>query len=109
MGSVAVGIMCKTPEPGKSKTRLSPPLRPEECAGLSACFIRDLSQTIAGLAEGPEIFGLIHGDLQVTNFLFSAGRVAAIDFADSVDAIPRTPATTVPNRTALPNANSAPI
>ena len=41
MGSVAVGIMCKTPAPGLSKTRLSPPLRPDECAAISACFIRD--------------------------------------------------------------------
>jgi rSAM/selenodomain-associated transferase 1 len=57
MGSVAVGIMCKTPTPGKSKTRLSPPLRPEECAGLSACFIRDLSQTIARLAEDGDVTG----------------------------------------------------
>jgi rSAM/selenodomain-associated transferase 1 len=57
MGSVAVGIMCKTPEPGKSKTRLSPPLRPEECASLSACFIRDLSQTIARLAEDGDVAG----------------------------------------------------
>ncbi len=47
---------------------------------------------IEGLGEGREIsdlsglsglFGLIHGDLQVTNFLFVDGRVAAIDFADS--------------------------
>ena len=51
MGSVAVGIMCKTPAPGLSKTRLSPPLRPEECAAISACFIRDLSRTIGQLAE----------------------------------------------------------
>jgi rSAM/selenodomain-associated transferase 1 len=57
MESVAVGIMCKTPAPGKSKTRLSPPLRPEECAGLSACFIRDLSQTIARLAEDGDVAG----------------------------------------------------
>jgi glycosyltransferase A (GT-A) superfamily protein (DUF2064 family) len=57
MGSVAVGIMCKTPAPGKSKTRLSPPLRPEECAGLSACFIRDLSRTIGRLAEDGDVTG----------------------------------------------------
>lgn len=51
MGKVAIGIMCKTPAPGRSKTRLSPPLRPEECAGISACFIRDLSRTIGQLAQ----------------------------------------------------------
>ncbi len=47
--TVAVAIICKTPAPGKSKTRLSPPLAPEECAAISACFIRDLGATIAAL------------------------------------------------------------
>jgi rSAM/selenodomain-associated transferase 1 len=47
--TVAVGIVCKTPAPGFSKTRLSPPLDPGECAELSACFIRDLAHTIGGL------------------------------------------------------------
>jgi len=49
MGTVAVAIICKTPAPGKSKTRLSPPLRPEECAEISACFIQDLARTIGTL------------------------------------------------------------
>ncbi len=47
--SIAVAIMCKTPAPGQSKTRLSPPLRAEECAEISACFISDLAQTINAL------------------------------------------------------------
>ncbi len=42
---------------GSVAVRLSPPLRPEECAGLSACFIRDLSQTIARLAEDGDVTG----------------------------------------------------
>ena len=46
MPSIAVGIICKTPRAGLSKTRLSPPLRPEDCAALSECFIRDLAATI---------------------------------------------------------------
>jgi rSAM/selenodomain-associated transferase 1 len=50
MRSIAVGIFCKTPAPGQSKTRLSPPLRPDECAAISACFIRDLTATIADVA-----------------------------------------------------------
>ncbi|RVT92133.1 glycosyltransferase [Rhodovarius crocodyli] len=49
-GSIAVAIICKTPMAGRSKTRLSPPLRPEECAAISACFIRDLAVTIDGLS-----------------------------------------------------------
>ena len=55
MSKVAIAIMCKTPAPGLSKTRLSPPLHPSECAALSACFIQDLSSTIAKLAESDGI------------------------------------------------------
>lgn len=51
MGTVAIAIMCKTPIAGASKTRLSPPLRPEECALLSGCFIKDLSNTIQATAS----------------------------------------------------------
>lgn len=51
MRRIAVGIFCKTPAPGLSKTRLSPPLRPDECAAISACFIRDLTATIAEVAH----------------------------------------------------------
>ncbi len=48
--TVAVAIICKTPRPGHSKTRLSPPLAPHECADISACFIQDLAGTITALA-----------------------------------------------------------
>jgi len=55
MKKVAVAIVCKTPIAGQSKTRLSPPLRPEECAAISGCFIRDLSATIQELAEDGDV------------------------------------------------------
>lgn len=51
MKSVAIGIVCKTPAAGQSKTRLSPPLRPEECAALSACFIRDVAAKVQAFAK----------------------------------------------------------
>jgi len=51
MNTIAVAVICKTPAPGKSKTRLSPPLNPDECAAISACFIRDLTGTIAEVAR----------------------------------------------------------
>lgn len=57
MQTVAIGIFCKTPTPGFSKTRLSPPLRPDECAALSACFIRDLAVTIAEVARAGDAVG----------------------------------------------------
>lgn len=55
MSTVAVAIMCKTPMAGASKTRLSPPLLPAECAGLSACFISDLASTISDLGGDGDV------------------------------------------------------
>ncbi len=57
MRSIAVGIFCKTPTPGLSKTRLSPPLRPDECATLSSCFIRDLAETLRTLTLDGDVAG----------------------------------------------------
>ena len=51
MPTVAIAVICKTPRPGHSKTRLSPPLRPDECAAASAAFIGDLCATIATVAR----------------------------------------------------------
>ncbi len=57
MRNVAVAIVCKTPLPGYSKTRLSPPLDPEDCAALSACFIEDLSRTVNSLCRDGDVTG----------------------------------------------------
>jgi rSAM/selenodomain-associated transferase 1 len=57
MKKIAVAIVCKTPTPGQSKTRLSPPLLPEECAKISGCFIRDLAATIQDLANKGDVAG----------------------------------------------------
>jgi rSAM/selenodomain-associated transferase 1 len=108
LSTVAIAIVCKTPAYGQSKTRLSPPLTQAECAEISACFIRDLSCTIAVLAAKggvtgyalytplgseatlrgllPESFRLLpqsDGDLsarliQGTRDLLAAGHVGAI-------------------------------
>jgi hypothetical protein len=50
----ALGIMTKAPEPGKVKTRLTPPLTPDEAAAINKCFLHDLSEAIAAAcAESP--------------------------------------------------------
>ncbi len=49
--TIAVAIICKTPAPGQSKTRLSPPFQPDECAHISACFIQDVAATIGALGH----------------------------------------------------------
>ena len=43
--------MTKAPKAGRVKTRLSPPLTPEEAAALNTCFLRDKSAAIANAAE----------------------------------------------------------
>jgi rSAM/selenodomain-associated transferase 1 len=43
----AIGVMAKTPQPGRSKTRLCPPLQPDQAAALSAAFLRDTTEMIA--------------------------------------------------------------
>ena len=44
--TVAIAIICKNPQAGRSKTRLGAVLSPDECAAISACFIADLAATI---------------------------------------------------------------
>ena len=43
--------MAKVPFAGTVKTRLTPPLTPEEAATLSMCFLRDMASNLAGLRE----------------------------------------------------------
>jgi rSAM/selenodomain-associated transferase 1 len=40
-GKCALAVMAKAPRPGKVKTRLVPPLTPEQASVLNACFLRD--------------------------------------------------------------------
>src|SRR5216683_1173893 len=45
----ALALMAKVPFAGAVKTRLTPPLTPEEAARLSICFLRDMTTNVAGL------------------------------------------------------------
>ena len=44
--SAAIGIMCKAPLPGRTKTRLAAIIGAEAAAELSACFLRDVAAAI---------------------------------------------------------------
>ena len=55
--SCAIGVMAKSPRPGLSKTRLCPPLRPEQAAQLSAAFLRDTTESIAAATLSAPIVG----------------------------------------------------
>lgn len=47
----AIAVMAKAPQPGRSKTRLVPPLTPEAAAALSAAFLRDVTENVAHSAS----------------------------------------------------------
>jgi rSAM/selenodomain-associated transferase 1 len=53
----AIAVMAKAPQPGRSKTRLIPPLLPEQAAALSAAFLRDVTENIALAAQEIPIHG----------------------------------------------------
>jgi len=55
----AIAVMAKAPQPGRSKTRLVPPLTPEQAAGLSAAFLRDITENMAAASLMAPIHGYI--------------------------------------------------
>jgi uncharacterized protein len=56
-GRCAIGVMAKVPRSGFSKTRLCPPLRPEQAAALSAAFLHDTTTNIVQAALSASISG----------------------------------------------------
>ena len=46
-GVCALAVMTKAPQAGRVKTRLVPPLTPEEAAELNKCFLRDTAAAIS--------------------------------------------------------------
>ena len=50
-GLAALAVMTKAPEAGRVKTRLTPPLSPEEAASLNICFLRDTAAAISRTSE----------------------------------------------------------
>jgi rSAM/selenodomain-associated transferase 1 len=58
-GKCAIGIFIKAPKAGSSKTRLSPPFTPAECAALSRCFLKDTAENISNVArEKKDVIGI---------------------------------------------------
>ena len=51
MNVAAIGIMCKAPQPGHTKTRLAKAVGELAASELSACFLRDVAAAIAAVPE----------------------------------------------------------
>ena len=59
---VAVAIMAKAPKPGEVKTRLCPPLSPEEAADLYDCFLRDKVEQVRALGSATGVIAFTPDD-----------------------------------------------
>jgi len=55
----ALAVMAKAPRPGTVKTRLSPPLTPDQASDLNVCFLRDTSENIATVGRSGTAAALI--------------------------------------------------
>ncbi|HEY5444250.1 MAG TPA: hypothetical protein VIJ87_07215, partial [Pyrinomonadaceae bacterium] len=68
----ALAIMTKAPRPGTVKTRLQPPLSPEEAAQLNVCFLRDIAAAIVsagGESKGVGVFTPVGSEDDYVNVL----------------------------------------
>jgi rSAM/selenodomain-associated transferase 1 len=54
----ALAVMTKAPQAGRVKTRLTPPLSPDEAAALNICFLRDTAAAISRTADGERAQGI---------------------------------------------------
>jgi rSAM/selenodomain-associated transferase 1 len=100
-GLCALAVMAKAPRPGKVKTRLSPPLTPQQAAQLNVSFLQDTAENLAavghaaalisytpvgdeGLFEGllPEAFSLVaqRGDAFGERLLGAAQDILACGY-----------------------------
>jgi rSAM/selenodomain-associated transferase 1 len=57
-GLCALAVMTKAPQAGRVKTRLTPPLSPDEAAALNVCFLRDTAAAISRTADGERAQGI---------------------------------------------------
>src|SRR4051794_35975140 len=47
----ALGIMCKAPRPGTTKTRLAAVVGSEQAASMAACFLRDVATGVEAVPQ----------------------------------------------------------
>jgi uncharacterized protein len=55
----AIAVMAKASHPGRTKTRLSPPLTLEQAAELNTVFLGDIADNVAGAAQHADIAGFM--------------------------------------------------
>jgi rSAM/selenodomain-associated transferase 1 len=62
--TLPVAIMAKVPAPGRVKTRLCPPLTPDQAARLARCFLQDRLEQLGGIAGVAPLVAFTPADLE---------------------------------------------
>lgn len=78
--SAAIGIICKTPRPGRSKTRLAAAIGAEQASLLSACFLQDVAAAIEAVPaslgrQGYAVYSPAGSELALKKLLPSCFRL----------------------------------
>ena len=89
-GRVAIAVMAKSPRPGRTKTRLCPPLSPEQAAVMAAAFLRDVTDNVARAGATVPIDGWVAyapaGDEALFDGMLAPGTRLLLADGDGEDA-----------------------
>jgi rSAM/selenodomain-associated transferase 1 len=80
-GLCALAIMTKAPQAGRVKTRLVPPLTPEEAAELNKCFLRDTAAAISSACSRRPVGDASKMQFEHTGASHSEAATAACEIA----------------------------
>lgn len=85
--SAALGIMCKAPHPGRTKTRLAAFLGAERAARLSGCFLKDVAQAVLAVpdalgAQGYGVYAPAGSEAELAEILPPSFRLLLQDGSD---------------------------
>ncbi len=81
--SCGIAVMAKASAPGRTKTRLVPPLTPGEAAELNTAFLKDVAHNIAAAAELIPIAGYMAYGPPGSNAFFESVLPASIGLLES--------------------------
>ncbi len=91
----AIAVMAKAPQPGRVKTRLVPPLTPDQAMRMSAAFLRDITENIALAGRAAPIDGWIayapDGDAGLFGGLLAPGTQLLLADGSAPDGEPPMP------------------
>jgi rSAM/selenodomain-associated transferase 1 len=82
-GSCGIAVMAKASEPGRTKTRLVPPLNFDEAAAINTAFLKDVADNIIAASKRASIVGYVAFGPPGSDGFFKAILPASIELMDA--------------------------